>query len=779
MGENPGTKTSPFTPKTLDQDQKNISKKTLAAIFLFALLLRLIYLLQIYHNPTFNYPTLDAAYHDEWAQAVAQGKLTQPQAFFRAPLYPYFLGLIYFIFGHNYLVPRILQHLIGSLSVVLLVVLTNRLFGKKIALTAGLVFAAYATVIYYEGELLLDSLLIPIDLLIFIFLYKAKDNPSFANWGLAGLCLGLSAITRPNILLFVPVVLIWLFWSFRKTESAKRRLYFAAVFIMGMVLPILPVAGHNYRAEKSLVLIASQGGVNFYIGNNPRSNGYSSIIPGRPGYNWKLSDVSEAARQETGQNLSSGRLSNFWYKKGLEFWYQNPAQALRLTLKKTSLFFSAIEISNDQDIYPFWKNSWLIRALPVGFWIIGPLGFLGIIFTFTNRKARLLSLFVLVYSLSVIAFFVNARFRLPILPFMALFAVYALFELWKKIREKKNLLLCAPGLVVLFILVNANWCHLQKTGGPQGYFRLGNVFLEKGNFSEARRYYEVALEIDPHFRFAHLNLGTLALKRGDLKTAEKEYLAELSVDPLSERALSNLSLVNRLAGQPRPALYWAEKSAASKPYFQEAYLNQAWAYGALGKPESALIVLQEGRKKCSRYLLGNFLTASFLVETKRYRPAEALLFQLLDSLSHYYPGFESEPFFTASREFEENLSDLKSRAFYLLGRSKGEQNNLPEAVRFFQKSLEENPQNIDAAANLGTALDRLGRPVDALFYFEKALAAKPDNFALYFNYGLALAKTGKLRQARQAFQKTLELNPGFAPAKEKLTLVELLLQKQQ
>jgi len=751
----------------------------LTVIFLFALLLRLIYLLQIYQNPTFNYPTLDAAYHDEWAQAVAQGKLAQPQAFFRAPLYPYFLGLIYFIFGHNYLVPRILQHLIGSLAVVLLVVLTNRLFGKKTALTAGLVFAAYATVIYYEGELLLDSLLIPLDLLIFIFLYNAKDNPSFANWGLAGLCLGLSAVTRPNILLFVPVVLIWLAWCFRKTVSAKRRLFFAAVFIMGTVLPILPVAGHNYRAEKPLVLIASQGGVNFYIGNNPRSNGYSSIIPGRPGYNWKLSDVSEAARQETGKTLPSGRLSNFWYKKGLEFWYQNPAQAFRLTVKKASLFFSSIEISNDQDIYLFWKNSALIRILPVGFWFIGPLGLLGIIFTFANRKARLLSLFVIIYSLSVIAFFVNARFRLPILPFMALFAVYALFELWKKLPEKKNLLLGAAGLVALFILVNGNWYHLQKTGGPQGYFRLGNVFLEKGNFSEARRYYGQALEIDPHFRFAHLNLGTLALKQGDLKTAEEEYRAELSVDPLSERALSNLSLVKRLASQPRQALFWAQKAAAAKPYFQEAYLNQAWAYGALGKPESSLIVLEEGLKKCSRYLLGNFLMASFLVETKRYRPAEELLFHLLDSLSHYYPGFESEPFFTASREFEENLSDLKSRAYQLLGRSKGEQNDLPEAAQFFQKSLEENPQNIDAAANLGTALDRLGRPEEALFYFEKALAAKPDNFALYFNYGLALAKTGKLREARQAFQKSLELNPGFAPAKEKLTLVEMLIQKQQ
>jgi Tfp pilus assembly protein PilF len=94
---------------------------------------------------------------------------------------------------------------------------------------------------------------------------------------------------------------------------------------------------------------------------------------------------------------------------------------------------------------------------------------------------------------------------------------------------------------------------------------------------------------------------------------------------------------------------------------------------------------------------------------------------------------------------------------------------------YFQKALAENPANADAAADLGTALDYAGRPAEALPYFEKALSQKPDNFALFYNYGLALAKLNEFQKARGAFRRSLELNPNFAPAREKLAIVETLL----
>ncbi len=758
---------------------RKIPKKTYLTLFLIAFVLRFVYLAQVQDNPAFEYPTLDARYHDEWAQAVASGKLSHPQAFFRAPLYPYFLGLVYYIFGHNYYAPRIVQYLIGSIGVLLFALLAARLFGKKMGVVTGIVFATYASVIYFEGELLLDFLLIPLDLLIFIFLYKAKESPSPINWTLAGLWLGLSAITRPNILVFIPAVLLWIWYCFHKSENLQRQLKFAALFLVGVFLPILPVAVHNYRAEEPLVLIASQGGINFYIGNNPNADGFTSMMPGRLQTNWELADIRAMAKEETGRELSSAELSDFWYRKGLEFWKSHPVDAFKLLLKKTYLFFTRFEISNNQDIYLFWKNSSLIRLLPVGFWLVGPLGLLGIVFSLVKRKARLLSIFVLIYAASVILFFVNARFRLPILPFLTLFAIYAVYELGKRFREKQNPLPYVSAFALFTFLVNSNFHGFTKNIKPAGLFRLGNVFLEQGNYAEARQLFHQTVQLDPRYKFAHLNLGVVALRSGDLKTAEEEFKKELEIDSQSEKAASNLSLIQRLRGFPRLAAYWAEKSAAAKPYFQDAYLNWALAYRALQKPDSALLVLERGEKNCPGFLLGRFLKASFLLEAKRYGAAEPILFGLLDSLKNYQPSYDPQPFFVASREFGENIVDLKSRILYLLGRSRGEQTDFPRAIGYFQQALAENPDNVDAAADLGTALDYLGRPAKAVVYFEKALAHKKDSYALYYNYGLALAKLNDLARASEAFQNSLKLNPNFAPAREKLVIVETLLNSRQ
>ena len=55
--------------------------------------LRTVYLVWSAELPFFDYPITDALYHHRWAEAIAQGVLWDGQPFFRAPGYPYLLGL--------------------------------------------------------------------------------------------------------------------------------------------------------------------------------------------------------------------------------------------------------------------------------------------------------------------------------------------------------------------------------------------------------------------------------------------------------------------------------------------------------------------------------------------------------------------------------------------------------------------------------------------------------------------------------------------------------------
>src|SRR5512143_1279442 len=96
-----------------------------------AFILRLVHILQLRHNdPLFLSPQMDALYHHEWALAIAAGREFIADAFFRAPLYPYFLGLLYKLFGANLLVVRILEAAIGSAACGLAYLLARRLLAE-------------------------------------------------------------------------------------------------------------------------------------------------------------------------------------------------------------------------------------------------------------------------------------------------------------------------------------------------------------------------------------------------------------------------------------------------------------------------------------------------------------------------------------------------------------------------------------------------------------------------------------------------------------------------
>ena len=97
---------------------------------------------------------------------------------------------------------------------------------------------------------------------------------------------GLSAIARPTILPFVAAVGVWIVVTRWRSGGIRAALHEAVLFGVGVALPIAPVTLHNYLADGDLVLVASNGGVNFYIGNNPESDGVTAVVPGTRADRW-------------------------------------------------------------------------------------------------------------------------------------------------------------------------------------------------------------------------------------------------------------------------------------------------------------------------------------------------------------------------------------------------------------------------------------------------------------------------------------------------------------
>jgi 4-amino-4-deoxy-L-arabinose transferase-like glycosyltransferase len=182
-----------------------------ALVLLVAALLRVVYLMQYKaHVPYYSAIILDSIYYDSWAWKVAQGKGYGPMPFYMAPLYPYVLAVIYKLFGHSLGLVYALQSALGVVNTYLVYILTRRMFGHKSGIAAMVIILAYAPLMYLEPKILTETLSIFLNLASLLLVMKAVDQPGPSRFTVAGLVLGLSALCRPNALLTIALVLVWL-----------------------------------------------------------------------------------------------------------------------------------------------------------------------------------------------------------------------------------------------------------------------------------------------------------------------------------------------------------------------------------------------------------------------------------------------------------------------------------------------------------------------------------------------------------------------------------------
>jgi len=408
---------------------------------LLAFLIRLIYISQLSATPFFESPIVDAEFHDVWARDIIDKGIGHEGAFFRAPLYPYFLSMIYYLSNGSYFAARLAQILLGTATSMLTVLLGYALTKKRsVGLISGIGTALYGMLVYFDGELLVETLFIPLLLATFLAYSKFRRQNKSPLMFIPGVLLGLAAITRPSALILVPIFILDTLHQ-RHTESnqlnRRRGVIHGIVILAGFCLPILPVTWHNAYQCDDFSLIATSGGLNYYIGNNVESDGLHSHLPGM-GSNWDVRQASMAAYKAEGRTLKSSEISSYYYHLGRQYLLNHTWEATKLTVRKFFAFWNRHEISNNRDLY-FFQNETLIMPYLrfLGFWLVAPFGLLGL---WVGFKKRLLPAWFLwitpVYMAGVIVFFVTARFRVPIIPLLFIMGVTAVVS-W--LEERGNL----------------------------------------------------------------------------------------------------------------------------------------------------------------------------------------------------------------------------------------------------------------------------------------------------------------------------------------------------
>jgi tetratricopeptide (TPR) repeat protein len=749
-------------------------------IFLVGLAIRLIYFYQVKANfPGWDTPTIDPLYHDLWARQIASGDVLGSGPFFRAPLYAYLLGLLYAIMGPSLAAAKIIQHIIGAASGSVIFLFTDRYFDRRTAILSGFLAAFSWVLIYHEDELLLDSLLVIFSVLLIWSLMRAFEKQTGNSFILSGLVLGLSSITRPNYLALAPFILIWLIWS--QNNDYKKSLRQFAIIILGALIFILPVTARNYFVGHDKVLIASQGGINFYIGNNQYADGASAVMP-EFGPTWQYSDAEYLAKEETkriGQEMKQSEVSSFYYDKGYDFIIKNPLKAIELTLKKIDYFWNSFEISNNQNLYFYRQFASITTLLPPLFFIISPLSLIGLWLVCKREKMyAIIPIFVISYAMTVIAFFVNSRFRLPVLPILFILASLAFWKGYEIARGKriKQIAIFVSILSVLIILTNTDFFNISHESYAMSHFSLGNVYLKKGMKEKALEEYNKALQMADCIPKAHLNRGVIFFSNSDFEGAEKEFNLELEKCHVSAEAHNNLSVIKRLKGNNLEAAKQAEDAISIMPQYLEAYINRIIALRNLGQDSAAFSVVETLTQMFPDYPAGHYFKGRMLSERGRPDLAigefeKAISFGKADVVEKYdlstiyasQTGYGLKPErVTGLSNFEMGIAHVK------LGK--------PEmASDYFKRATELLPDFADAWINLALSYDYKKMYKEALLAFKKASDLDPENPRIYYNCALTLGKIGQLNEAAIFFRQALDLNPDFNEAKEKLKLTESLL----
>ena len=306
------------------------------AIFVVALGVRLLHVWLLRRSPFFDVLLGDARGYDEWARRIAAGDWIGTDVFYQAPLYPYFLGVLYKVFGHSLLAVRVVQAAIGAGSCALLGLAGYRFFSMRVGAIAGFLLAVYAPAIFFDGLIqksVLDLFFVALSLWL---IGRLVDNPARGrDWAFLGLAMGGLSLTRENALVFVA--------GHSGVGDDRRRLRpegarcrrrkragLAATFLAGLAIVLLPVAIRNYAVGGGFYLTTSQFGPNFFIGNNPQADGtYMSLRFGRGAPEYERPDATELAEHALGRTLTPAEVSSYWTDRALDFVTGQPARWLR------------------------------------------------------------------------------------------------------------------------------------------------------------------------------------------------------------------------------------------------------------------------------------------------------------------------------------------------------------------------------------------------------------------------------------------------------------------
>ncbi len=253
-------------------------------------------------------------------------------------------------------------------------------------------------------------------------------------------------------------------------------------------------------------------------------------------------------------------------------------------------------------------------------------------------------------------------------------------------------------------------------------YYIGTVQTSLGKEAEAIRSLRAALRIKPQEAAARLRLAELLLSAGAVLESREAYVTFLAELPDSAAAHYGLGRVLAAQGETSAAIEHYLEACRISERFAAAHYALALAYRDLGETEKSQTHLSA------------------------YDPSEANV----------------RPF---DDPWMEAINELKSSSanFHLNeGMRLEAAEDLSRAVAAYRRTLEIDPEKVQAHINLISAYGKLGQVENAEAEYRNFVSIDPGYEEGHYNFGVLMVIRGRHAEAVQAFEKAIEINPQSA-----------------
>jgi tetratricopeptide (TPR) repeat protein len=587
-----------------------------------------------------------------------------------------------------------------------------------------------------------------------------SDGPGRSwRWLGIGATLGALGLTRENALLFVPVLVGWIWLSTSGTErvgggavrrsrsksTIEDRAPFSttgkgvrtAALIAGVGIVLLPVGFRNLIVGGEFHLTTTQSGPNFFIGNNPQADGtYMPLRFGRGSPEFERQDATELAAKAAGRSLSPGEVSSYWIGRGIDFIRMRPAEWIALEGRKLWLLSNVTEVLDTESQESHEDDSLPLRLLAhvANFGVLLPLALLGMWLTWSER--RMLWVFYALmgaYVVSLLAFYVVARYRLPLVPFLILFAAAGVIRAVEKGRRTWGR---TPVSYPAATTGDTNGSNHPAVWNLPPFLLLAAITFVC---------HWPAMSADSMRVVAYLNLGTAWQEAGRLDQAATAFSHALSIAPDYAPAHNGLGSVLRQSGRTHDAVRHLVDALRLRPDFDDARFNLANALSDDGRLDEAIEQYQALLPRRADAVDVHSNLAIALANRGR----------LDEAIDHFRSAA--------------TLGPGSAKAHYNFGHALLSQGNLDAATAELMRAVTLDPADPQLHYELGSAYLAQQRLSEAVEQFRETTRLAPRLGAGFNNLGIALGSLGRIDEAIAAFRQALQVDPGSTEAQANLT----------